>query len=51
MDWFNAFLPMFPEDNPEDLVKANVGGDGKAKFSVSQWTTYSNTKETLTNAG
>ena len=51
MDWFNALMPMFPEDNLEDPLKANVKGDGVSKFSVSQWAAYSNTKATLANAG
>ena len=26
MDWFNALMPMFPEDNLEDPVKAKMKG-------------------------
>jgi len=26
MDWFNVLMPMFPEDNLEDPVKAKIKG-------------------------
>jgi len=51
MDWLNALMSMFPEDNLEDPLGANVKEDGVSKFSVSQWTAYSNMKATLVNAG
>ena len=51
MDWFNALLPMSPTDSLEDPLKANVKGDRKSKFSVSNWATYSTMKGTMNNAG
>jgi len=51
MDWFNALLPMTPNDNLEDLVKANVKCDKTWKFAVSNWAEYMNTKAKLSNAG
>jgi len=51
MDWFTALMPMTPEDNLEDPSVANVKGDHRTKFAVSNWTAYSNTKAMLCNAG
>ena len=51
MDWFNALMPMRPEDNLEDPAVANVKGDKRSKFSVSNFAAYSNTKATMVNAG
>ena len=35
MDWFNALLSMSPKDNRKDPLKANVKGDRRTKFAVS----------------
>ncbi len=51
MDWMNALLPMLPEHNLEDAKVANVKGDKKTKFSISNWTIYSNLKAVMCNAG
>ena len=51
MDWFNALLPMTPKDNQEKAHKANVKGDRKSQFSVSNWAAYTNAKAKLVNAG
>ena len=42
---------MTPVDNKECPKKANVTGDKKTKFSVSNWTKYSNMKAMAENAG
>jgi hypothetical protein len=44
MDWFTAFMPLTPNANKEDPAIANVKGDCKTKFVVSNWTANSNTK-------
>jgi hypothetical protein len=44
MDWFTAFMPLTPNANKEDPAIANVKGDRKTNFAVSNWTAYSNTK-------
>ncbi len=51
MDWVNALLPMTPESNKEDPVKANVKADGTTKFAVSNWTIYANMKAIMCNTG
>ncbi len=51
MDWVNALLPMAPADNLEDAAAANVKGNGASKFSISNWTAYSNTKAMITMLG
>ena len=51
MDWFNAIFPMSPKDNLEDPAVANVKGDKKSVFSVSNFASYTNTKAKLVNAG
>ena len=51
MDWFTAFMPLTPDAHLEDPAVANVKGDKTTKFAVSNWTTYSNTKAMLNNAG
>ncbi len=51
MDWMNALLLMLPEHNLEDVKVANVKGNKKAKFSISNWTIYSNLKAVMFNAG
>ncbi len=51
MDWFTAFMPLTPDANKEDLAVANVKGDHRAKFAVSNWTAYSNIKAMLNGAG
>ena len=51
MDWLNSLLPILPEHNLEDTKVANVKGDeGETKFSVSNWTKYTNSKASLVNA-
>ncbi len=51
VDWFSAFMPMNPNMNKEDPAAANVKGDQTTKFAVSNWTSYSNAKAMLCNAG
>ncbi len=51
MDWFMAFMLLTPDANKEDPAVANVNGDGRTKFAVSNWTAYSNTKVMLNGAG
>ena len=51
MDWFTAFMLLTPADNLEDPSVANVKGDRRTKFAVSNWTAYSNTKAMLIGAG
>jgi hypothetical protein len=50
MDWFSALVPMTQEMNLEDPAAANVKGD-KTKFSVANWTAYSNAKAVMCNSG
>ena len=42
---------MRPEDNLGDPAIANVKGDKRSKFSVSNFAAYSNTKAPMDNAG
>ena len=51
MDWFTALMPLTSDANLEDPLKANVRGDGRTKFAVSNWTAYSNMKAAMANAG
>ena len=51
MDWFNALIPLTPSDNIEDAAAANVKGDRRTKFAMSNWAAYSNAKALLANAG
>jgi hypothetical protein len=51
MDWFKEFMPLTPNANKEDPAVANVKGDCHTKFSVSNWTAYSNTKAMLNGDG
>ena len=50
-DFWSALMPLTPKDNKEDTIKANVKGDRKTKFAVSNWTSYTNAKANLVNAG
>jgi hypothetical protein len=50
MDWFTAFMPLTPDANKDDPAIANVKGDRKTKFAISNWTAYSNTKVMMCNA-
>ena len=45
MNWFNALLPMTPKDNLEDPSKASVKGNRRTKFGVSNWSAYTNAKQ------
>ena len=51
MDWFNALMTLTPSDNIEDGAAANVKGDKRTKFTMSNWAEYSNTTSLLVNAG
>ncbi len=51
MDWFAAFMPLTPDANKEDPAVANMKGDRRTKFAVSNWMAYSNTKAMLNGAG
>jgi hypothetical protein len=51
MDWFTALVPLMPDDNNKDPSVVNVKGNHRTKFAMSNWTTYSNTKAMLCNAG
>ncbi len=42
---------MMPADNLEDAQLANVKGNKESKFTVSNWTFYSNLKAVMCNAG
>ncbi len=48
-DWINALLPLTLLDNLINNV--NITGDGKTKFYVANWTTYTYTKAMLSTAG
>ncbi len=50
-DWLNALLPLTPKDNMELLEDVDVKGDWRTKFSVANWTAYTNTKAKIANAG
>ena len=50
MDWFNALMPLTPTNNIEDAAAANVKGDRRTKFDMSNWAAYLNTKALLANA-
>jgi len=51
MDWFSALVPMTQEMNLEDPAAANVKGNKTTKFSVANWTAYSNANAMMRNAG
>ena len=51
MAWFNALLPQTPKDNNEKLKDIDVKGYGKTKFAMSNWTSYTNMKASIANAG
>ncbi len=50
-DWFDALLPLTQRDNIESIKDIDVKGSGSTKFYVSNWTTYTNCKARLSNAG
>jgi hypothetical protein len=50
MDWFMAFMLLIPDANKEDPAIANMKGNRKTKFAVSNWPAYSNTKVMMCNA-
>ncbi len=43
-DWLNSLLPLTLHNNLETIESVDVKGDKKTKFSVSNWTSYTNTK-------
>ena len=51
MNWLNYILPLTAEDNLEDIAAVDAKGDGKTKFSVANWTKYTNSKAYLAGAG
>ena len=51
MCWLNSVMPQTQADNLYDAKAPDVKGDGKLKFSVSNWVAYSNTKAELCSAG
>ena len=51
LDWFNAVLPLTPDDNLEDVADIDVKGNGKSKFAISNWTAYTSSKAAICNAG
>ncbi len=51
MHWLTAFMLLTPDANKEDLAVANMKGDCRTKFAVSNWAAYSNTKVMLNGAG
>ena len=51
MDWLNAILPLTQKGNLEEIQDIDVKGDGISKFSVSNWTSYTNAKAMLSRAG
>ncbi len=51
MDWFNLLVPFTLDDNLYNAREANVKGDKTPKFTVSNWSTYSNLKAIIVNAG
>ncbi len=51
MDWFTAFVPLTLDMNHEDPGVANIKGNKSTKFAISNWTSYSNTKAMMCNAG
>ena len=50
-DWFNALMPLMPKDYLEHLSNVDVKVDGKTKFLISNWTSYTNHKSSMANAG
>ena len=50
-DWFTALVPLTPCANLESIDDIDVKGDGRTKFAVSNWTSYTRTKAAITNAG
>ncbi len=50
-DWLNALLPLTPRDNLETIESVDVKGDKKIKFLVANWTSYTNKKARIVNAG
>ena len=50
IEWFTALCPLTPGANKEDAAKANVTGDHRTPFSVSNLASYSNTKASLVKA-
>ncbi len=51
VDWMNSLLLLTPRDNLESIEAVDVMCDKKNKFSVSNWTSYTNVKAKLMNAG
>ena len=51
MDWLNSILLLTPQDKLEDPAVANVKGDKKTPFAVSNWVAYLNSKANIVNAG
>ncbi len=49
-NWLNLLLPLTPMDNLELLEDVDVKGDKRNKFSVANWTAYTNTKAKISNA-
>ena len=49
-NWFNSVLPLTPKDNFEEIGDVDLTGDGRTKFSVSNWTIYTNVKGHMANA-
>ena len=44
-------MPLTPKDNLEHLSDVDVKRDGKTKFAISNWTSYTNQKASMANAG
>jgi hypothetical protein len=51
MYWFTALMPLMTDDNKEVPSMANVKGDRRTKFAISNWTAHSNTNAMLNGAG
>lgn len=50
-DWLNMLLPLTPCDNLESIADVNTTGDKRTKFLVANFTSYTNIKAGIANAG
>ena len=51
LDWFCSLVPLYPDDNLEDLKYVDAIGDSKTKFCVSNWRGYTNLKAEMAGSG
>ena len=50
-DWLSVFIPLTSDENLEEISDFDAIGNGKTKFSVSNFTRYTNTKAMVVKSG